>query len=79
MQLFYAVDRIPVQSCVLLSTREAALEYPQDNLRLGFCRECGVIANTVFDASYNDYSSDYEPTQGFSPTFGTSRTWYRVQ
>ena len=70
MQLFYAVNQIPVQSCVLLSTRASALEYQQHNLRLGFCRECGIIANTVFDASYNDYSSDYEPTQGFSPTFG---------
>jgi SAM-dependent methyltransferase len=71
MQLFYTVNRIPVQSCVLLSTREAALEYPQHDLRLGFCPECGFIANTVFDASYSDYSADYEETQGFSATFST--------
>jgi SAM-dependent methyltransferase len=69
MAIFYQVDNIPVHSCLLMPTREAALQYPRGDLRLGFCRSCGFIQNTVFDPGVHEYSSRYEETQAFSPRF----------
>ncbi len=36
---------------------------------MGFCQSCGFITNVVFDPTLHEYSADYEPTQGYSPTF----------
>lgn len=69
LEVFYEVERVPVHSCLLLPTREAALEYPTGGLRLGFCSACGFIQNTLFDPGLLDYSAGYEETQGFSPRF----------
>ena len=69
MSTFYQVDNIPVHSCLLMPSREAALAYPKRDLRLGFCQSCGFIQNTVFDLSVHEYSARYEETQAFSPRF----------
>ncbi|MEX0801670.1 MAG: class I SAM-dependent methyltransferase [Dehalococcoidia bacterium] len=69
LEVFYEVERVPVHSCLLLPTREAALEYPTGGLRLAFCSSCGFIQNTLFDPGLLDYSASYEETQGFSPRF----------
>ncbi len=69
LSIFYQVDTIPVHSCLLMPTREAALAYPKRDLRLGFCQLCGFIQNTVFDPSVQEYSAGYEETQAFSPRF----------
>jgi len=69
LSIFYEVDNIPVHSCLLLPTREAAMAYPKRDLRLGFCPACGFIQNSVFDPGVHEYSSRYEETQGFSPRF----------
>ncbi len=69
LSMFYAVDGIPVHSCLLMSGREDALKYPMDNLRLGFCPNCGFISNTCFDPEAHNYSPSYEETQGFSDCF----------
>lgn len=66
---FYTVDHIPVHSCLLMSGREDALKYPVDDLRLGFCPNCGFVTNTRFDAAVHNYSANYEETQGFSDCF----------
>jgi hypothetical protein len=66
---FYRVDAIPVHSCLLVDTREAALAFPVRDLELALCEGCGFIFNRLFDASVLDYSPDYEETQGFSPRF----------
>jgi SAM-dependent methyltransferase len=68
---FYEADRIPVHSCVLVSSREEALGFPTGRARLTFCASCGFIFNAAFDATLLDYSTDYEETQGFSPRFQT--------
>lgn len=67
--VFYEVRDVPVHSCVLLTTQEAALRFPRGDVRLGFCRSCGFIENVAFDRTALDYSRDYEETQGFSPRF----------
>ncbi len=69
MSIFYQVDNVPVHSCLLMPTYQAAMEYPKRDIRLGFCRPCGFIQNTVFDPNVHEYSSRYEETQAFSPRF----------
>jgi SAM-dependent methyltransferase len=69
LSIFYRVDDIPVHSCLLMPSQEAALAYPRRDLWLGFCRACGFIQNTVFDPGVHAYSAAYEETQAFSPRF----------
>src|ERR1700689_3670457 len=69
LQTFYGVSGIPVHSCLLMPSPAKAVEFPRGNLALGFCSACGFIANTLFNPADNAYSTAYEETQGFSPTF----------
>jgi SAM-dependent methyltransferase len=69
MQVFYEVEQVPVHSVLLLDTREEAINYPKGTIALGFCANCGFISNIAFDPTLHEYSSRYEETQGFSPTF----------
>jgi SAM-dependent methyltransferase len=69
MSPFYEVKSVPVNSVLLMRTREMALSYPKGDIMLGFCSGCGFIANLAFDSSLQEYSSNCEETQGFSPTF----------
>jgi hypothetical protein len=68
-ETFYEQTGIPIHSCRLVPTREAALTFPRGDLRLAFCGECGFIVNTAFDGEGQDYGVAYEETQGFSPVF----------
>jgi hypothetical protein len=69
MDIFYSLTHVPVHSCLLMPTRQEAIDYPRGDLRLGYCRSCGFISNTAFDPRVHEYSQRYEETQGFSPTF----------
>jgi SAM-dependent methyltransferase len=69
MSVFYELESVPVHSVLLLPTREEALNYPKGDIALGFCQACGFISNVAFDPSLHEYSSRYEATQAFSPTF----------
>ncbi len=69
LEAFYHLDGIPAHSVLLMPTAEVAVGYPTGTLDLAVCRDCGFVTNTSFDVSLNDYSSEYEETQGFSPTF----------
>ena len=65
----YRLERIPVQSCVLLDSRRAARAFPQAPLSLQFCDDCGFIFNAVFELGLVDYASATEESQHFSGTF----------
>lgn len=65
----YTVRNIPIQSCVLLETREQALNYPRRDLELVNCRDCGLIRNHIFDANIVEYEAVTEESQHFSGTF----------
>ena len=67
--LFYEVKKIPVNSCILLSSPQEALDFPRGDVNLGFCNNCGFISNMAFEPSKVTYSSVYEDQQCFSPTF----------
>jgi SAM-dependent methyltransferase len=69
MSPFYEVRNVPVNSCLLLSSEQQALNFPRGDVVLGFCEGCGFISNVAFDQSKVDYSSVYEDQQCFSPTF----------
>ncbi|RMF98384.1 MAG: methyltransferase domain-containing protein [Gammaproteobacteria bacterium] len=69
MQVFYRVAEVPTNSCILLETEAAAREWPKGEIALAACERCGFVANIAFDKALTEYSSRYEETQGFSPTF----------
>ena len=69
MRTFFAVDQVPVHSVLLMPTYETAVGFPRGDVRLSHCAACGFVANTAFDVGMNAYSTEYEETQGFSPTF----------
>ncbi|MFN0091972.1 MAG: class I SAM-dependent methyltransferase [Acidimicrobiales bacterium] len=67
LEVVHCEDDIPLNSCLLLDSREEALAFPRGRMRLAFCGGCGFLTNTAF--SQAEYSSRYEETQGFSPRF----------
>jgi SAM-dependent methyltransferase len=69
LDFFHHAEGVPVNSCIPVETREAALAFPRGNISLAFCRGCGFIFNAAFDESLIEYSERYEPTQAFSGTF----------
>ncbi|MCB1184607.1 methyltransferase domain-containing protein [bacterium] len=69
MEIFHEARGVPTNSCILLETRDEAVNYPKGDITLGFCGECGFVGNTSFDEKLTEYSGRYEETQGFSPTF----------
>ena len=69
LEAFHHVDRVPVHSVLLMPTREVAVGYPKGDIALAWCRACGFVSNTLFDARVHEYSMQYEETQGFSATF----------
>jgi SAM-dependent methyltransferase len=62
---------VPVHSCLLLSSRAEALQFPRRDIQLGFCTSCGFIGNIIFDPHMMRYSQAYEEQQSFSPRFNT--------
>ena len=69
IEIFYEVSDAPTNSVLLLSTKEEAIKFPTGKIQLGFCGHCGFIYNTAFDPKLTEYSTRYEATQGYFPTF----------
>ncbi len=69
MRVFHEASGVPSNSCILMKSRDEALDYPRGEIRLGFCDACGFISNIAFDPVLTEYSGRYEETQGFSGTF----------
>jgi acyl dehydratase len=68
---FYTLRAVPTGSCVLLDSRQRALAYPTGDLAMSYCPACGLVQNDAFDPHLVDYTSGYEASQAFSPTFVT--------
>jgi SAM-dependent methyltransferase len=73
--LCYAVDGVPVHSCLLLDSAEEAVRFPRGELAVVLCEHCGLIANRAFEPSLTAYSARYEDSQAFSPTFVRYADW----
>jgi SAM-dependent methyltransferase len=69
LESFYQVQDIPAHSCLLMDSRNEALEYPRGQLELVFCRDCGFITNKCYRPALKAYSPRYEETQHFSECF----------
>ena len=69
IRTFYQHSNAPVHSVLIHHTRAEALNLTQGQISLGFCESCGFIYNMDYDPSLQDYSLEYESTQGFSATF----------
>lgn len=69
LESFYELSNVPAHSCLLLPTRQQALDFPRGDIELVFCRDCGFIGNARFDIGLNQYSPAYEETQAYSPRF----------
>ena len=69
LESFYVVKNVPVNSCILMASREEALGYPKGEIDLVYCHDCGFIHNAQFDQKLIEYSERYEETQGYSGTF----------
>jgi len=65
----YEARGIPIHSCLLMASRQEALAHPTGDLAIGWCRACGFSCNRAFDPTAIDYSTQYEESQTFSPTF----------
>jgi SAM-dependent methyltransferase len=52
-----------------MDSYEEAVKHPKGDIDLAFCRDCGFIFNVAFDSTLTEYSSRYEETQAYSPTF----------
>jgi Methyltransferase domain/C-methyltransferase C-terminal domain len=66
---FFSIDQIPVSSCALPETMQAASEFGRGDLELAVCHQCGFIQNHLFDPALVDYTMPYEESQAFSPRF----------
>jgi SAM-dependent methyltransferase len=69
LQLFYSVDNIPVNSCLVVDSPAEGRAFPRGDLRVAVCERCGFITNTAFDIRRLTYDPTYEETQTFSGTF----------
>ena len=67
--VFYELPNVPAHSVLLVPTRDEAISYPRGDVKLAVCGDCGFIGNFAFDPTLLKYSSGYEETQGFSPTY----------
>lgn len=73
-RVFYELEGVPTNSCILWSTRQEALDCRKGDVSLRHCADCGFIFNAAFVPELTEYSDRYEETQGFSPTFGRFHT-----
>ena len=71
VESFYEQQAVPIHSCRLVTSEEAARAFPMRRLELGVCHACGFITNVSYDPSVQDYRDAYEETQAYSPVFRT--------
>jgi SAM-dependent methyltransferase len=74
-RMFYEVPNVPVNTVLLLSSRQEAIDLATGNIKLCFCASCGFIFNAAFDPNLVEYSPRCEETQGFSADF---RKWHEA-
>jgi len=68
---FYNVGPVPVHSCLMLDTPEAASAFSQASVTLAQCEDCAFVTNIEFDRKWSAYAPEYEDQQSFSPTFNS--------
>lgn len=69
LEPFLDAGHVPTQVGTQWPTREAARDCPRGQMRLAFCRCCGLIYNVAFDPARVDYSLAYDNALHFSEFF----------
>lgn len=69
VSVFYEVKSVPVNSVLLVTSRDEAMNFQTGDMTLAVCPGCGFISNITFDEALTQYTARYEATQGYSPTF----------
>ena len=69
MYVFYTIKNVPANSVLLLNSPAEAINWPKGKITLAVSPVSGFIANIDFDPRLAEYSSRYEATQSYSPTF----------
>ncbi|MGH3713000.1 MAG: NAD-dependent epimerase/dehydratase family protein, partial [Micromonosporaceae bacterium] len=65
----YVASDVPVHSCLLVDDADAARDFPTGTVRMVLCEQCGYLSNRAFSDAATSYSSRYEDSQAYSPTF----------
>lgn len=66
---FLDVGSVPALCGALWEGRDQAMAAPVGELRLAFCDTCAMITNLAFDPEALDYTTSYENSLHFSPSF----------
>lgn len=69
LEVVHEVPNVPINSCILVDDRRAAVDFPTGRIVLTFCHGCGFIGNAAFEPERIRYGEGYEETQAFSPRF----------
>ena len=56
-------QNVPVLCNILCETKHDALSTPRGDIRLTFCKRCGLIYNALFDRERVHYSQNYESSR----------------
>ncbi|MBD3244263.1 MAG: methyltransferase domain-containing protein [Chitinivibrionales bacterium] len=68
---FHTVTGAPANSVLNIASREQAQSFPRGDIDLSVCTDCGFISNRAFEPKLVSYTTGYEATQAYSPTFST--------
>ncbi|MDH3591986.1 MAG: class I SAM-dependent methyltransferase [Planctomycetota bacterium] len=60
LEVFFELAGVPTHCNVLHETEQSARSAPRGDIRLGFCRACGMIRNVAFDPARMEYGAAYE-------------------
>ena len=71
LAIFFEIDHVPTHCNLLWPDMQSARSAPRRDIRLGFCRQCGMVYNVSFDPEVMRYTSGYETSLHFSPLFQT--------
>lgn len=69
LERFLDLPAVPLISTAFPVDRALALSTPRGDLRLGLCRDCGLVWNLAFEADRVTYTPEYENSQHFSALF----------
>ncbi|MBW3562894.1 MAG: class I SAM-dependent methyltransferase [Actinobacteria bacterium] len=69
LEPFLDLGQVPVATTSLYRTRAEAMQTPRGRMVLGQCPRCGLVRNVAFDPESVAYTTEYENSQHFSPTF----------
>jgi SAM-dependent methyltransferase len=71
LAVFFEIDQVPTHCNLLWPDVQSARSASRRDIRLGFCRRCGMVYNVSFDPEVMRYTAGYETSLHFSPHFQT--------